>query len=483
MDAFSKSYQGWLAPTPVVGAVNGAPLPSSATSPTAYRLRGEPRRRGLEVRGAQGRGRVLPGREPAARRLGRRPPGLRRDRLPRRRGRHVQQQGQRRREPPAGRRRRGRRQPGHEHLRLPRLGRGRVPRLQRPRRLHRRDEPGGDALLRPVVGCGDARQRRLRRPDERQPLHPAAERLVRDGHRPHRHRAARSPAATTARPRRPASRPSRPTPEGRRSGAGSGRRPPARCGSRPRARPSTPCSGSTAARRSPRSRRSRATTTSDPTTGWSLLEAKVKRGVTYRIAVDGQNIGAGPGQGAGNARLPLLRRPTTGSRRRPSCQGKKGKKVSSNAGAGRQRKEPRKIAGKKAGQSVWYVYKAKRAGRLTIDLSGSKFNTVLGVYTGKKITKLHKVAAERQRRQGQEQPAVVPRREGHRSTAILVAGVKNGRGQVHGSAGTSSGRGRSTARRDARRNVVSTAGPRTAMATAVVIARPVSKLPVEVSRV
>ena len=113
MDAFSKSYQGWVAPTPVVGAINGAPLPSSATSPTAYRLRGEPRRRGLEVRGAQGRGRVLPRREPAAGRLGRRPPGLRRDRLPRRRGRHLQQQGQRRREPPAGRRRRGRRQPGH----------------------------------------------------------------------------------------------------------------------------------------------------------------------------------------------------------------------------------------------------------------------------------------------------------------------------------------------------------------------------------
>ena len=73
----------------------------------------QPRRRRLEVRGAQGRGRVLPRREPPAGRLGRRPPRLRRDRLPRRRGRHVHQQGQRRREPPAGRRRRGRRQPGH----------------------------------------------------------------------------------------------------------------------------------------------------------------------------------------------------------------------------------------------------------------------------------------------------------------------------------------------------------------------------------
>ena len=38
LDAFSKSYQGWVTPTPVVGAVNGAPLPSAATSPTAYRL-------------------------------------------------------------------------------------------------------------------------------------------------------------------------------------------------------------------------------------------------------------------------------------------------------------------------------------------------------------------------------------------------------------------------------------------------------------
>ena len=38
LDAFSKSYQGWVTPTPVVGAVNGAPLPSAASSPTAYRL-------------------------------------------------------------------------------------------------------------------------------------------------------------------------------------------------------------------------------------------------------------------------------------------------------------------------------------------------------------------------------------------------------------------------------------------------------------
>lgn len=40
-----------------------------------------------------------------------------------------------------------------------------------------------------------------------------------------------------------------------------------------------------------------------------------------------------------------------------------------------------------------------------------------------------------------------------------------------------------TARRDALRRVVSTAGPSTTIATAVVIARPVSKLPVDVMSV
>ena len=42
LDAFSKSYQGWVAPASIVGAVNGAPLPSAATSPTSYRLGANP---------------------------------------------------------------------------------------------------------------------------------------------------------------------------------------------------------------------------------------------------------------------------------------------------------------------------------------------------------------------------------------------------------------------------------------------------------
>ena len=165
----------------------------------------------------------------------------------------------------------------------------------------------------------------------------------------------------------------------------------------------------------------------NPTTGWSLLEAKVKRGVTYRIAVDGQNIGAGAGQGL--ATLGYRYWPANdGFAQATKLSGKKGKKVSSNAGAGRQSKEPRKIAGKKAGQSVWYVYKSKRAGRLTIDLSGSKFNTVLGVYAGKKITKLHKVAANDNAGKGRSSRLSFRVAKGTKYR-ILVAGVKTAEGR------------------------------------------------------
>ena len=55
LDAFSKSYQGWVAPTSIVGAVNGAPLPSAATSPTSYRLGATPTTSTGSSRSARGR--------------------------------------------------------------------------------------------------------------------------------------------------------------------------------------------------------------------------------------------------------------------------------------------------------------------------------------------------------------------------------------------------------------------------------------------
>jgi hypothetical protein len=157
----------------------------------------------------------------------------------------------------------------------------------------------------------------------------------------------------------------------------------------------------------------------DPTTGWSLLEAKVRRGVTYRIAVDGQDIGAGPGQGL--ATLGYRYWPANdGFAPATKLTGKSGKKVSSNAGAGRQSNEPRRIAGKKAGQSVWYVFRAKSAGRLTVRLAGARFDTVLGVYTGK-LTKLHAVAAD-------DDAVSFPLAKGTKYH-LVVAGVKSAEGR------------------------------------------------------
>jgi hypothetical protein len=86
------------------------------------------------------------------------------------------------------------------------------------------------------------------------------------------------------------------------------------------------------------------------------------------------------------------------------------------------------VAGKKAGQTVWYVYPAKRAGRLTIDLSGSKFNTLLGVYTGSKVKKLHKVAANDNGGKGRSSRVSFAVRKGTKYR-IVVAGVKNADGR------------------------------------------------------
>ena len=52
------------------------------------------------------------------------------------------------------------------------------------------------------------------------------------------------------------------------------------------------------------------------------------------------------------------------------------------------------MAARRAGASVWYTYRATSSGRLTLDLSGSGFDPLLGVYTGAEVAKLHRVAAD-----------------------------------------------------------------------------------------
>ena len=158
--------------------------------------------------------------------------------------------------------------------------------------------------------------------------------------------------------------------------------------------------------------------------------AKVKRGVTYRIAVDGQNVGAGAGQGA--VALGYRYRPVNDDLAQGDhADGQAGQEGQLQRRRRRQRKEPRKIAGKKAGKSVWYGYKAKQSGRLTVDLSGSKFNTLLGVYTGTKVKKLHKVAANDNGGKGRSSRRQLPRPRRAQTYRILVAGVETADGKLH----------------------------------------------------
>ncbi len=164
-----------------------------------------------------------------------------------------------------------------------------------------------------------------------------------------------------------------------------------------------------------------------PTDPASAVTAKVKRGTTYHVAVDGQNLGAGPGQGA--ISLGYLFRPANDALRdAATLKGKHGKKRSSTVGATKERKEPRKIAGKKSSKTVWYKYRAKKAGRLTLDLSGSKFNTLIAVYTGSKMKKLHKVAANDNGGKGRSSRVTVRLKKG-KTYRICVAGVKGADGK------------------------------------------------------
>jgi hypothetical protein len=64
---------------------------------------------------------------------------------------------------------------------------------------------------------------------------------------------------------------------------------------------------------------------------------------------------------------------------------------------------------------------------MTVDLSGSKFNTLLGVYTGSKVKKLHKVAQNDNSGKGKSSRLSFRIKKGQ-TYRILVAGVKNANG-------------------------------------------------------
>ena len=167
----------------------------------------------------------------------------------------------------------------------------------------------------------------------------------------------------------------------------------------------------------------------NPTTGWSLLEAKVKRGVTYRIAVDGQNIGSGPGQGLatlGYRYWPVERRVRAGDQA-VRQEGQEGQLQ-------RRRRPPAQGAPQDRGQEG----RAERLVRLPGQASRPADHRPVRLEVQHPARRLHRQEdheaaqgrGQRQRRQGQEQPAVVPGREGHE---VPHPGRRreDGGGQVH----------------------------------------------------
>jgi hypothetical protein len=64
----------------------------------------------------------------------------------------------------------------------------------------------------------------------------------------------------------------------------------------------------------------------------------------------------------------------------------------SNVNATRESGEPY-IAYNRGGRSIWFTWTAPVSGRVSINTHGSSFDTLLGVYTGKLVSSLTRIAS------------------------------------------------------------------------------------------
>lgn len=123
--------------------------------------------------------------------------------------------------------------------------------------------------------------------------------------------------------------------------------------------------------------------TNDPR---SRITFNAVAGVTYRIVVEGYD------GGAGNLTLNWLVPPPNDQF--ASCapiNGSRGTASAATAGASKESGEP-SHADNPAGRSVWYCWTAPAAGAVTFDTVGSRFDTVLAVYTGNNLAALTSIA-------------------------------------------------------------------------------------------
>lgn len=111
----------------------------------------------------------------------------------------------------------------------------------------------------------------------------------------------------------------------------------------------------------------------------SLTNFSAIGGVTYRIAVDGFDVGNGAAQGGVHLNInPAWNNDFT---RPVTLTGVSGAATGSTRGATRQAGEPLH-AGVNSTNSIWYTWTAPTNGPFTFDTAGSSFDTLLAVYTG-----------------------------------------------------------------------------------------------------
>ena len=72
--------------------------------------------------------------------------------------------------------------------------------------------------------------------------------------------------------------------------------------------------------------------------------------------------------------------------------GSSGTATGSNAGATKEPGEPNH-AGNSGGASIWYAWTASSTATVSIDTSGSSFDTLLGIYTGSSVGSLTTIAS------------------------------------------------------------------------------------------
>ena len=121
----------------------------------------------------------------------------------------------------------------------------------------------------------------------------------------------------------------------------------------------------------------------------SKVTFQATSGTTYQIAVDGYNAAPGSVTLDWNQATAPVNDMFANAQ---ALTGPTGSTTGSNVGATKETGEP-KHAGNAGGASIWYRWVATAATPVTIDTSGSSFDTLLGVYTGSAVNQLTTIAS------------------------------------------------------------------------------------------